>query len=196
MELEIHDPSTGLHDIKPPPEFYLFPTEILWLCAAGLLLILFLVLRPFLRRSPAPLNTPSISAFAIFKAQIEELRSALKRDSLNQREFASTLSLTIRGFLEASFALPATDLTNREIEDELDALLCKTLPTLPSQTRETLQRDHVRILRKCEKLSFQATRYASQDEESESLLRESVEQVKALHYWLEKETERTRSVVV
>lgn len=194
METALHDPSTGLHDIKPLEGFSPFPTEILWFFGILLLALLLYLLKRALPKQTHELKPEPCTPFELFQAQVEELETSLDTASSSTRELSASLSMSLRSFLQSSFQLPACEMTTNEIASQLDYSLRHALPIVPSASRESIAGDCIRVLKKCEKFSFQAQRFASQNQDLSDLFQATRKVVNELQSFLAKEIERTRSV--
>ena len=183
------------HDLKPLPDFIPIPLwpvvlavvlgALLWLLARG---------RKTAPSKPAPVESPQEEALR----ELSALRLQREEGVVNVRAFSLRLSFALRRYLERVISLPATDLTSAEVAAALLPAIRKKLPVLPVQNSEELARRTTALLRFCEQAAFSdrsdeeysldSSRFAAALDDGEGLVRD-------LHHRLQKEEERTRSVV-
>ncbi len=195
MSTSIHDPSTGLHDIKPPPGFSPFPDEVIWIAVAAVVLLAWFALKRLRRKTVPAVSMQGPAPYEVLQVRLAEIEAEIRADSFSQREISSNISMSLRSYLEQCLHLPACEMTPKELDAQLDFSLRHHLPVVPNAAREELARNWIRVLKKCEKLSFQAQRYSSEEQDILTLLDSSRAAAKELRSVLEKEQERTRSVV-
>lgn len=192
----VHDASQGFHDIKPLPDFV--PTNFVWILAFVLLIALLFLALYLLKRQKACLPVPAPrSPEDVALEQIGLLEHKRAKNEIDIRNLSSSLSLALRGYLEAVFCFPATDLTNREVVEALPAFLKKKLFQLPENTRLEVIATVGRALHDCSFLAFGTNSdslYALTDSRVTQAITDSITLIQELSRYLKQEAQRVQSV--
>ena len=135
-----HDASTGFHDIKPIPQFFPFPTHILWavLLASAVFIVLHLLFGRSKTRKSSTHLPPAKPPHELALGLIDEIDQSFASGRLDLRNAGTRSSLALRQYLEQTLALQATDLTNRELKVLVPKVIDKALHSESSQQREEL----------------------------------------------------------
>lgn len=196
-----HDPSTGLHDVKPIPAFAI-ETPSPWPVLLGICLVLLLLFAAYrLRNRPSTSTGQRRDPESYYRAAVERLDAMdAERSSENAevRILGETLSNILRRFLEETLGFPALESTPTEIEAKLPTALSAALPILPKESVEELNAQCCKVLRFCERATFSddaQKRFSVTSEEFESAILESRQLLRKIHLEQKREEERTRSVI-
>jgi len=189
----------NFHDIKPLPQFSPIPWNYLYLLIGLLaLLALFYRLRKLWRQervvAPAPIVPPLEAALN----ELALLDGARRRSEISVRELCSHISLLLRLYLEKRLSFPAVEQTTAEVQVSFPPVLARKLPLLSKERHISLSGMCRTLLRNLERYTFgtnSAETLALQGAEISALFPAAETLLRELDSLLEREAERTRSVV-
>lgn len=146
-----HSAADGFRDIKPPPAFH--PAPLWWYIAPAVLLAACAVWW-WMKRERKPVSAVTESARERARREIGALRSERAAHTVAVRDFASRLSLSLRGFLESELSFAAAEQTVSEVTRELPHALRRRFPALGDEAAGALCNRFKSLLRFLERVAF------------------------------------------
>jgi hypothetical protein len=157
----IHDATTGFHDIKPLPEFmYSSINPIIIFLFIFLLLVGLYIYRKKIKavNSFAGNNLPP-EMIALHR--LNELTRQLKNESINLRDFSTSMSLCLREYLGRIFEFNAVDQTSKEVHIALTDRIYVCLPSVSESEISRILSDVSEIFKLSDFITFSTSPEAS-----------------------------------
>lgn len=144
----------SFHDLKPLPRF--FPQTLLsWWVLALIVLSAAALAWVWTRRNVASRYAPR-SADDLALAEIDTLEKRRSQNQIGIRDFAATLSFTVRSYFEETLFVPATDLTSAELLTVLPPVLDSRLGETEAEHRRRFVSSLKPFFKECDAIAFGA----------------------------------------
>jgi hypothetical protein len=160
-----HDATSGLHDIKAVPTFFVNSHALTYLPWALAVFSLVAVIYALYRRKKKQTEI-TLSPYQQLLETIKALELRAKNQSIPLAHFASELSLSLRHFIDQTCNFGTVDKTCDEISSELPPLLKVQLDKVSNKRTKSFFEGLLVYLNRCQEVAYGLPQHDSQTDSS------------------------------